>query len=135
MKKKSTVRTIYDSKAFWVIVSLLGSLAIWIYVSSVETEEFKETFRGVRVELNEEATPKIDGETKVDLTGSEDEVALVPSNVKPGLLYGLGHSDSPAGPYVVEEGGWVQADADGKLPRALTAPKAGASGYYRVVVR
>lgn len=51
MKKKSTMRIIYDSKAFWVIVSLLCSLAIWVYVSSIETEEFKETFRGVKVEL------------------------------------------------------------------------------------
>lgn len=51
MKKTSVMRKIYDSKAFWVIISLLASLAIWIYVSSVETEEFKQTFRGVRVEL------------------------------------------------------------------------------------
>lgn len=47
----SKIRKLYDSRAFWVIVSLIISLVIWVYVSSVETEEFKQTFRGVRVEL------------------------------------------------------------------------------------
>ena len=42
---------IYNSKAFWMIVSLLASLAIWVYVTSVETDESKTTFRGVKVEL------------------------------------------------------------------------------------
>ena len=48
---KNTMRKLYDSRAFWVIVSLITSLVFWIYVSSVETEEFKQTFRGVKVEL------------------------------------------------------------------------------------
>ena len=48
---KNTMRKLYDSRAFWVIVSLVASLVFWIYVSSVETEEFKKTFRGVKVEL------------------------------------------------------------------------------------
>jgi len=48
---KNTMRKLYDSRAFWVIVSLIASLVFWIYVSSVETEEFKQTFRGVKVEL------------------------------------------------------------------------------------
>ena len=34
-----------------MIVSLLASLAIWVYVTSVETDESKTTFRGVKVEL------------------------------------------------------------------------------------
>lgn len=45
------MKRIYDSKPFWVIISLLASLTIWVYISSIETEEFKQTFRGVRVEL------------------------------------------------------------------------------------
>ena len=48
---KNTMRKLYDSRAFWMIVSLIASLVFWIYVSSVETEEFKQTFRGVKVEL------------------------------------------------------------------------------------
>lgn len=51
MKKTSLMRRIYDSKTFWLIVSLLASLAIWVYVTSVESDEYKNTFRGVRVEL------------------------------------------------------------------------------------
>ncbi len=45
------MKKIYNSKAFWMIVSLLASLAIWVYVISVETDESKTTFRGVKVEL------------------------------------------------------------------------------------
>lgn len=51
MKKTSLMRRIYDSKTFWLIVSLLASLAIWVYVTSVESDEYKNTLRGVRVEL------------------------------------------------------------------------------------
>ena len=45
------MKKIYNSKAFWMIVSLLASIAIWVYVTSVETDESKTTFRGVKVEL------------------------------------------------------------------------------------
>ena len=48
---KNTMRKMYDSRAFWIIVSLITSLVFWIYVSSIETEEFMQTFRGVKVEL------------------------------------------------------------------------------------
>lgn len=51
MKKKSRMRKIYESRIFWAVISLLASLAIWIYVTGVEQEEFKQTFRGVKVEL------------------------------------------------------------------------------------
>ena len=51
MTMKTNLRKLYNSKAFWVIISLILSLAIWVYVSSVETEEFKQTFRGVHVQL------------------------------------------------------------------------------------
>ena len=45
------MKRLYDSRPFWGIVSLIVSLTIWVYVASVETEEFKQTFRGVKVEL------------------------------------------------------------------------------------
>ncbi len=51
MSTRSRMKKIYNSKAFWMIVSLLASLAIWVYVTSVETDESKITFRGVKVEL------------------------------------------------------------------------------------
>ena len=51
MSTRSRMKKIYNSEAFWMIVSLLASLAIWVYVTSVETDESKTTFRGVKVEL------------------------------------------------------------------------------------
>ena len=51
MSTRSRMKKIYNSKAFWMIVSLLASLAIWVYVTSVETDESKTTFRGVKVKL------------------------------------------------------------------------------------
>lgn len=48
---KTNLRNLYNSKAFWVIVSLICSVIMWVYVASVETEEFKQTFRGVHVQL------------------------------------------------------------------------------------
>lgn len=89
----------------------------------------------ISIELNEKATPDLGDESEIDLTSDSDEVSIKPANVKPYLYYGIGRADSPAGPYVVEADGWVQADADGTLPQALTAPKTGAEGYYRVEVR
>ena len=51
MKKTNPMKKIYDSKAFWIIISLITSLSLWVYVTGLESEEFKQTFRGVRVEL------------------------------------------------------------------------------------
>ena len=51
MPIKTKMRKLYDSKAFWLIISLIVSMIIWVYVSSVETQEFKQTFRGVEVRL------------------------------------------------------------------------------------
>ena len=46
-----TMKKLYDSRAFWMIVSILASLTLWIYVSSVDKEVITNTFRGVKVEL------------------------------------------------------------------------------------
>ena len=51
MKKTNTMKKLYNSKIFWIVISLLASLSIWIYITSQETIEYKQTFRGVRVEL------------------------------------------------------------------------------------
>ena len=56
MNSKNPVRRILDSRIFWVIVSLLASLAIWIYVTSADNSDFRQTFRNVRVELVGEDT-------------------------------------------------------------------------------
>ena len=49
------LRKLYNSRAFWAIISLIMSLIMWVYVASVETEEYKQTLRGVRVQLAGEA--------------------------------------------------------------------------------
>ena len=46
-----TVRAIRDSRIFWLVISLVASLAIWTYVTSEETDSFKTTFRNVRIEV------------------------------------------------------------------------------------
>lgn len=51
MKKTSVMRKLYNSRIFWLIIALLASLSLWIYVISQETEEYKQTFRGVKLEL------------------------------------------------------------------------------------
>ncbi len=48
MKK---LRKLTESRAFWMIFALLASVAIWIYVTAGETEDFKTTFRNVRIEV------------------------------------------------------------------------------------
>ena len=35
MKNKGT-RTIWDSKIFWAVVSLIAALALWSYITSTE---------------------------------------------------------------------------------------------------
>lgn len=40
-----------DSKIFWLIVSFLVALSVWVYVTSVETVESTKTFRNVQIEL------------------------------------------------------------------------------------
>lgn len=45
------MRKIYNSRAFWAVVSLLASLAIWVYVTSMQADEFTHTFHNVRLEL------------------------------------------------------------------------------------
>lgn len=51
MKKTSMMKKLYNSRIFWIIIALLASLSLWIYVISQDAEEYKQTFRGVKVEL------------------------------------------------------------------------------------
>lgn len=51
MKKTSPIRKLYNSRVFWMIISLLASLAIWIYVTSSESSEIRQVFRNVRVDV------------------------------------------------------------------------------------
>lgn len=50
------MKKLYDSRAFWMVVSLLASLAMWVYVTSMQSTEFTQTFYGVEVQLVGEDT-------------------------------------------------------------------------------
>lgn len=56
MKKEK--KRIVDSKPLWIAVSLIASLVLWVYVTSIEQDEYKQTFRGVRVEIAGESVLK-----------------------------------------------------------------------------
>lgn len=56
MNSKNPLRRIFESRLFWAIVSLLASLATWVYVTSADASDFRQTFRNVRVELVGEDT-------------------------------------------------------------------------------
>ena len=45
------MKKITDSKVFWAITALILSFVFWLYVTSVENDNIRQTFRGVRVEL------------------------------------------------------------------------------------
>ena len=51
MNKTSIMSKAYNSKVFWLIISLLASVSLWVYITGQDTEEYQQTFRGVRVEL------------------------------------------------------------------------------------
>jgi YbbR domain-containing protein len=45
------MKKIMNSKLFWMIISFLLSLSVWVYITTQETSEVTRTFRGVQVEL------------------------------------------------------------------------------------
>lgn len=50
------MKKLYNSRAFWMIVSLLASLTIWVYVTSMKSDQYKLEFHDVPVELVGEDT-------------------------------------------------------------------------------
>ena len=90
----------------------------------------------VLLSLNEMATPTVDSVAVLGKDESDGEVfAVLPDNLRPGLWYGLGKSETPFGPFVVDEDSWRQADGDGRLDGPLTTRTGGECGYYKVYVR
>lgn len=84
--------------------------------------------------LNEKAKP-IATEIEFDTRASEVVMRTI-ENIKPGLWYALGRSDSIEGPFVATNWQEAKVGTDGKpyLDDSLTAPKSGESGFYRVIV-
>ena len=50
-KKKLSTKRITDSRLFWLLISLVISLVIWIYVTSLQSDEYHQVFRNVPVEF------------------------------------------------------------------------------------
>lgn len=51
MKQKKKVSKVYNSKVFWIVISLLCSFAMWAYITNPDSTEYQQTFRGVQVEF------------------------------------------------------------------------------------
>ena len=56
MKNKNLFRRLSESRLFWAAMSLLASLAIWVYVTSADSSDFRQTYRNVRVQIVGEDT-------------------------------------------------------------------------------
>ena len=51
MEQKKRTKKIYDSKVFWMVISLLCSLMMWAYVTSQDTTDQGRTLTGIQVEF------------------------------------------------------------------------------------
>ena len=49
--KNNTVQKLLDSRILWAVVALIVALFMWVYVTNQNSDEFKRTFRAVRVEF------------------------------------------------------------------------------------
>jgi len=49
--KQKRISKVYNSKIFWIIISLLCSFAMWAYITSPNAEDYQKTFKGVQVEF------------------------------------------------------------------------------------
>ena len=76
MKKTSPIKAIANSKLFWAIVSLLASLSIWVYVTSVEYNTTKQITDTPEQERSIDFSP--DGRSLVAdvVHGTTDSVTL-----------------------------------------------------------
>ena len=47
--KNQKLKDIYNSKVFWIAISLLASISLWFYITSIEEDTQERTYRGVPV--------------------------------------------------------------------------------------
>ncbi len=47
--KNQKLKDIYNSRAFWIVISLLASIILWFYITSIENNDIEQTYRGVPV--------------------------------------------------------------------------------------
>ena len=76
MEQKKRTKKIYDSKVFWMIISLLCSLMMWAYVTSQDTTDKNLTFTGIPVEF--QGQEELLSERNLSITDvSADSVSIV----------------------------------------------------------
>ena len=47
--KNQKLKDISNSRAFWIVISLLASIILWFYITSIENNDIEQTYRGVPV--------------------------------------------------------------------------------------
>ena len=52
MKQKKKTSKVFNSRVFWMAISLLCSFAMWAYITNPNSSDFQQTFRGVQVEFS-----------------------------------------------------------------------------------
>ncbi len=83
MNRNNYMARVYNSRLFWILLSLIAALAFWVYVTSQEADTFQRTFRGVQLEVYGEETLRSNRNMAVtDLeTGSVTVVVTGPRRV------------------------------------------------------
>ena len=125
------MKKLYDSRAFWMIVSLLASITLWIYVSSVDKEEITRTFRGVKVELEGEDILRDSQNLVINGYGHQHrncraERAQEDNRLLGFRLYHCGYRrelHKPLGLYLQA----VHVEIPGRVPIPAASPRAGRS--------
>lgn len=52
MNKDASKKTLWDSKLLWVVISLIASVLLWVYVTTTEGSQRRQTYTGVPVVFN-----------------------------------------------------------------------------------
>lgn len=70
------MKKIFNSNIFWMIVSLIAAVVLWVYVSSIESDQYTRTLRGVPVEFVGESILRDKGLVITDLNSNTVTVEL-----------------------------------------------------------
>lgn len=73
--KKINISKGYASKILWVIISLLCSFVMWVYISNPESNDYKQTFRGVQVVF--EGEEKLLAERNISIINVDNQSVTV----------------------------------------------------------
>lgn len=75
MEQKKRTKKIYDSKVFWMVISLLCSLMMWAYVTSQDSTDQGRTLTGIQVEF--QGQEELLNERNLSITGASAETVSI----------------------------------------------------------